>query len=62
MSRFIVYFATALVGSAGVAFATANTIQQFYNITGIALFSTLLVAIAGVCVYELARKRAGGSA
>lgn len=62
MSRFVMHFGTALAGSLAVAYAIANNIQQFYCITGIALFSTLLMSIAGVCVYELAKKRAGGRA
>jgi hypothetical protein len=59
MSKFIGYFSASLVGSAVVAFATASNIHQFYNITLLALFSTLLVAVAGVAVYELLRKRPG---
>ena len=61
MSKFIMYFTVSLLGSAGIAFSTANNIHQFYNITLMVLFSTLLVAVAGVTVYELLRKRPGES-
>ena len=60
MSKFIIYYMVSLSASAAIAFATAKTLDQFFNITGIALFSILLLAIAGVATTEVAHRRLGG--